>query len=238
MTMYDLYLESGPRRKKTMVHVIQLLGCVATGPTTEAAIEATPNAILAFHRFLTRHGEPFDHEDPIELRVIEHPTEGVFIGNGTPYVTYGPDLDPISDEEIEQLLKRTDWLYGEVIAWTEGLSAADLAFKPAGGRANNEVLLHIMGSQSSTLSISLGSAPGFGKIRSAAERGEMPMVEALSRMAPMVRERIAMTSPEERNAVRTLDTGTFTLRKSLRGTLEHLWDHLTELSNRPGGPAL
>lgn len=88
-----------------------------------------------------------------------------------------------------------------------------------------------MGSQSSTLSISLGSAPGFGKIRSAAERGEMPMVEALSRMAPMVRERIAITSPEElRNAVRTLHTGTFTLRKSLRGTLEHLWDH------RPNSP--
>jgi len=238
VTMYDLYLESGPRRKKTMVHVIELLGCVATGPTTEAAIEGTPDAIRAFHRFLARHGEAIDHADPIELRVIEHLTEGVFIGNGTPYITYGPDLHAITDEEIGRLLNRVDWLYEEVIAWAERQLPPDLAFKPAGGRANHEVLLHIMGSQASALSISLGSAPGFGKIRGAAERGEMPMAEALSRMGPMVRERIAATTPEQRNAVRVLDTGTFTLRKLLRGTLEHLWDHLTELSLRPGGPLL
>lgn len=92
-----------------MVHVIQLLGCVATGPTTEAAIEADAERDSGVSPFSeTRHAEPFDHEDPIELRVIEHPTEGVFDRQRTPYVTYGPDLDPISEEEIEQLLKRTE----------------------------------------------------------------------------------------------------------------------------------
>lgn len=37
MTEYLFYLESGPQKRKTMVHVLSLLGCVANGPTTEAA---------------------------------------------------------------------------------------------------------------------------------------------------------------------------------------------------------
>ena len=45
MTEYALYLESGPKHKKTMVHVLGLLGCIAQGPTTEAALEAAPQAI-------------------------------------------------------------------------------------------------------------------------------------------------------------------------------------------------
>ena len=50
MTVYDLYLESGPRRRKTMVHVPSLLGCVATGATTEEALANTPAAIQSFLR--------------------------------------------------------------------------------------------------------------------------------------------------------------------------------------------
>ena len=48
---YALYLESGPRRRKTMVHVLELLGCIAQGPTTEKALAATPEAIRAYLRF-------------------------------------------------------------------------------------------------------------------------------------------------------------------------------------------
>ena len=45
MTTYALYLESGPRRRKTMVHALDLLGCVAVGPTTEDALAATPDEV-------------------------------------------------------------------------------------------------------------------------------------------------------------------------------------------------
>ena len=62
MTEYALYLESGPRRRTTMVHVLDLLGCIAQGPTTEEALEATPDAIRAYLRFLRRHGDVV-HED-------------------------------------------------------------------------------------------------------------------------------------------------------------------------------
>lgn len=56
MTTYGLYLESDPRRRKTMVHVLDLLGCVAVGPTTDDAPAATPDAIRAFLGTLRREG--------------------------------------------------------------------------------------------------------------------------------------------------------------------------------------
>lgn len=65
---YALYLESGPKKRKTMVHVIDLLGCVATGPTTDAALDATPAAIDAYRRFLARHGEPIAAGAPAATR--------------------------------------------------------------------------------------------------------------------------------------------------------------------------
>ena len=52
MTTYKLYLESGPRKKRTMVHVLDLLGCIAKGSTTEEALDNTPGAIRAYLRFL------------------------------------------------------------------------------------------------------------------------------------------------------------------------------------------
>ena len=76
MTEYALYVESGPRWRKTMVHVLDLLGCVAQGPTTEAALEATPEAIRAYLRFLRRHSEAVEPESAFTTVVAVHVMEG------------------------------------------------------------------------------------------------------------------------------------------------------------------
>lgn len=44
---YELYLETGLPRCKTMVHVLDLLSCIAQGPTMEDTPEATPRGICA-----------------------------------------------------------------------------------------------------------------------------------------------------------------------------------------------
>ncbi len=103
---YNLYLESGPRRKKTMVHVPGLLGCVAVGPTTGAALKAAPGAIRANLRYLKRHGEKVRPAARFETRVAEHITEGQWQGNGSPCVTYKPDLVPVSARELDLYLNR------------------------------------------------------------------------------------------------------------------------------------
>jgi predicted RNase H-like HicB family nuclease len=239
MTTYDLYVESGPRRRKTMTHALDLLGCVAVGPTTEEAIGATPAAIRAYLRFLHRHGEPVDPDAAFETRVVEHITEGEWLGNGSPYLVFGPDLEPLTDEEIAACLRRFHRLREELAAWAAARTDAELDAPCAGGRSARAVLLHVMGhAVGGYLSAALGSAPGFSRVSSAAERGELPLADTLLRIATMAEERVRATTPEERRAVRERPQGPRTLRKALRRTLEHDWEHLAELSRRPGGPPL
>ncbi len=239
MTTYALSLESGPRRRTTMVHVLALLGCVANGPTTEEALTATPDAIRAYRRFLARHGEPVDLDAPIETHVVEHVTEGAWLGNGSPYITFAADFAPVSDDEIRTWLHRCQDLRAELATWAAAQSDEALDASPAGtGRPARAVLLHVIGATGSALSWALGSARGFGAVQGAAERGEVVLAEALHRTGEMVAERVAATTPTERSAVRELSSGSYTLRKALRRILEHDWEHLAELSRRPGGPVL
>src|SRR5688572_10652674 len=178
MTIYDLYLESGPRHRKTMVHVLDLLGCIAVGPTTEDALAATPDAIRAFRRFLHRHGEPLDPAAAIDTRIAEHVTEGQWLGNGSPYFMFGPDFDPVTDAEVETLPRRCVWLCEDLAAWAEACTDAHLNERPAGGgRPARTVLLHVLEAQGGYLAAALGSAPGFGRIHGAVERGELDLAE-------------------------------------------------------------
>jgi len=239
---YDLYLESGPRRRKTMVHALDLLGCVAVGPTTEEALAATPGAIRAYRRFLARHGEAveLDGDEPIATRVVEHVTEGQWLGNGSPYLVFGPDLTPVTDEEVERFLNRVCGLCEELADWAATQSDAALDAAPAGerGRTARAILLHVLGAQGSYLAAALGGAPGFSRLHGAAERGELPLPVALRESAALAAARVRATTPAERAAVRELSSRSYTLRKALRRMLEHAWEHLAELSRRPGGPPL
>ena len=56
MASYELFVESGPQKKTTLVHVLALLGCVVAGKTTDEAVHAAPDAIRAYLRYLKRHG--------------------------------------------------------------------------------------------------------------------------------------------------------------------------------------
>ncbi len=236
---YGLYLESGPKRRKTMVHVLDLLGCVAVGPTTDDALAATPDAIRTFLRFLQRHGDRVDPEAPFDTEVVEHVTEGDWLGNGSPYLIFGPDLEPVSDADAESLLRRYTWLRDALAAWAEQQSDEGLDARPAtGGRTARAILHHVLGASGGYLAAALGGAPGFSRIASAAERDEIAVAEALRRTVPLAIARVEATTPEERAAVRDLPAGPRTLRKALRRMLEHDWEHLAELSRRPGGPEL
>lgn len=240
-TTYALYLESGPKRRKTMVHALDLLGCVAVGPTTDEALAATPEAIRAYLRFLRRHDEPGapSPDAPFTTEVAEHITEGAWLGNGSPYLIFGPDLEPVTEAEMEVYLHRVRWLCDELADWAASQTDAELDAQPVGGgRASRAVLLHVLGSQGAYLAAALGSAPGFSKLAGAAERGQLALADALRQSAALIATQARATTPEQRAAVRELPAGPRTLRKAFRRMLEHNWEHLAELARRPGGPAL
>jgi predicted RNase H-like HicB family nuclease len=235
---YDLYLESGPRRKKTMVHVLDLLGCIAVGATTEEAIEATPDAIRAYLRFLSRHGERVSPDAPFTIRVREHITEGMWLGHGSPYLLFEPDPKPVSVREIETFLARFHWMRGALAFWAEQQTGRKLDAARQDGRSGRAVLLHVLGGPGGYLSAALGGATGFSRVAAAAERGEIGLPEALRTIDAMAAERVRATTVEERSTVRQRPKDVRTLRKALRRMLEHDWEHLAELSRRPGGPEL
>lgn len=238
MPIYKLYLESGPKKRTTMVHIPELLGCMANGPTTDAALNATPEAIDRYRRFLARCGEEIDVEAPIETEIAEHITEGSWLGNGSPYISYQPDYDPVTEDDVECYLNRQMRLRTELSQWAMNQANVMLDAKPDKGRTARAILLHVLGSTGGSLSAALGSAKGFSALHGAAERGEIPIPTALVEQAEMTRKRVFEATPEEWNRVRQRPDHDRNLRKAFRHMLEHDWNHLAELSRRPGGPEL
>jgi predicted RNase H-like HicB family nuclease len=240
VTTYRLHLESGPMKKKTLVHVPSLLGCVVSGPTTAEAVAAAPDAIRAYLRFLARHGEKVSTSAPFETEIAEHILQGEFVGNGSSAINFSGDLEPVSDADAELYLARFRWMREELADWAAAQPVGSMDGRPAsGGRANRAILLHILAVPGPYLSAALGGAPGFSRIGTLAERGDMPLPQALIEVAALVEDTVRATTPEQRAAVREKANGDRrTLRKALRRVLEHDWEHLMELSRRPGGPSL
>jgi len=239
MKTYGLYLESGPKRMKTMVHVPELLGCIAVGPTTEEALAATPDAICMYLRFLQACGEKVDLRAAFKTRVVDHITEGMWLGNGSPYVLFGSDVKQVSAKEIEALLGRYHGMREALASWAESRTAKQLDAAPkGGGRTARAILLHVAGSGGGYLSPVVGGVKGFSAVHGGAERGEIPIPEALRRVDTMAAEVVRGTTAKQRSAVIERPKDSRTLRKALRRMLEHDWEHLVELSRRRGGPAL
>jgi predicted RNase H-like HicB family nuclease len=236
VTEYALYLESGPQHKKTMVHVPALLGCMANGPTTGAALEATPDAIRAYLSLLRRIGEDADPDALVTTKVAEHITEGMWLGNGSPYISFAPDLDPLGEEDIETYIRRFHAMREVLAAWADAQDDEQLDAK-ADGRTARAVLIHVLGTPGAYLSPITG-APGVSRVRTLCERGEMPLPEALRQVEAIMSPRLRETTPAQRAEVFERGQMTRTLRKQIRRTLEHDWEHLAELARRPGGPVL
>ena len=231
MTRYDLYLESGPRRKKTMVHVLQLLGCIANGPTTDEALARTPDAINAFRRFLARHGEAIDLTEPIETQIAVHVTEGVWLGNGDPSIVLELDLVPLTVGDGELLIARLEWMRAEMNELLNGLSPEQLLEKPALGRSIQGILEHILESEYAYMAAfgRLEGLPGQGSIVKKRE-GDLPTWLGIVRAKEI--ERLRSLNDQERSEPFIHWKYTRTARKVMRRMLEHQWEHLVELRER------
>ncbi len=124
--------------------------------------------------------------------------------------------------------------------WPRGLeSQTDVQLDAAPqvkGRTGRSILLHVLGATGAYVAAAVGNTSGFSRIHTLAERGELALPDALRQTASMVAQRFRETTPEERSAVVDKGTTIRTVRKALRRTLEHDWEHLMELSRRPGGP--
>ncbi len=228
--IYRLHLESGPKRKKTMVHVSNLLGCSIAGPTTEEALEATPDAIRRYLGFLAERGEVVDAEATFEVEVVEHITEGQWLGNGS--VVISTDTDPIAPRELDEALARYGWVHEALVAALDGLDAEALSSKPPKGRAVRDIVSHVLGAEGAYLSSGLRANRELNRVAREVERGERDPRDGLLTVADLFVSDVRAATPAERRAVIPHGQQIGSVRRTMRRALEHGWEHLQEIETR------
>ena len=229
-TTYGLYLDHGPKRRTTMVHVIDLMGCVANGPTTHGVLEATPGAVRGFLTFLAAHGDAVEPDAPFDVRIIEEITEGVWLGQGI--AVFGPDRDPVKPAELDRLVERHGWIREATLAAVADLSASDLDAAPEHGRPLGGILQHVMGAEGSYLSSGLAANRRLNALSRSAENGEIDVREALAEGAELFAADLRAATPAQRKAVIQRGQSIGSVRRTLRRSLEHGWEHLQEIRTR------
>jgi predicted RNase H-like HicB family nuclease len=237
MKEYDLYVESGPRRRTTMVHLPELMGCIVQGPTTGEALEATPEAIRTYLRFLRRHGEPADPDGAFSTVVAEHIKEGMWLGNGI--IELVTDLEPVSTEELKIYVRRLAWLREDMLALLHGVPSGRMMDEEEGaGRSIYRILEHVSEAHGAYLRSIVGKVDGLsGALRDVRDAGPEDRPSALARMWEISGSRLAAMNEVERTQQVAHGQVTWTARRGLRRTLEHEWEHMHELSRRLGGQA-
>ncbi|MGH7481102.1 MAG: DinB family protein [Longimicrobiales bacterium] len=232
MKTYNLYLESGPRQKKTMVHVLDLLGCIAKGPTTDEALANTPDAIRAFLRFLKDHGEAVDLREKFETQIAQHIMQGQWLGNGDPYLVFEPDLQALTPKEIKVFIPRLEAMRAEVLDLVGVLSDKELAAEPKPkGRSIQFILEHMLESEHFYLS-SLGKIEGLPSAGNIIQKRQGDLFSWMIRVRQKLIERLHALTPEERILHIERWKQTWSARKAMRHMLEHEWEHLVELRER------
>lgn len=225
MKTYDLYLDSGPMKKKTMVQVPALTGCVARGDTTDDAIAAVPDAIRAFLRFLALHGERIDPDAAFRTRVAAHVTDSGFPAGGLSFLP--PDERPLGPREATALMERLGAIHHAMREMTIGLSPRQLDARPPKGRPIRRILAHVCGEGGY-----LRGVTGASRIARLVERGEMDPNDALGELLSLERERLRTMPPAERNGVIMRGQSPWSARSAGRRMLEHAWEHYVEIAER------
>ncbi|MDA1189066.1 MAG: type II toxin-antitoxin system HicB family antitoxin [Chloroflexi bacterium] len=233
MTDYALYVESGPKRRKTQVHVLDLLGCIAQGATTEEALENTPDAIRAYLRFLKKHGDKVDPEAEFTTSIAVHVMEGQWLGQGDPYPGFASDFETLSVEDLRTYRQRLSWMADDIVELVSGLSEEQLTHKPEKGRPIRKIAEHFTVADYAYLQGPLSKPKGMAAlVRAVEESPASGLPAALVQFWELFDSRLEAITDEEREQHTPHGQKIWTARRALRRMLEHRWEHFSEISRR------
>jgi uncharacterized damage-inducible protein DinB/predicted RNase H-like HicB family nuclease len=227
-TEYALYLETGPQHKKTLVHVLDLLGCVVQENTTDEAVAAAPEAIRAYLRYLRRHGETVDPDAKIETRIAEQNTEGLFSGQAI----WPEDLRPLPPQALARYVRWLEWSRADLLGLVKGLDEKRLRAKPSTGRSLREILLHVLDADKAYVYGLVRPLKAMGEPSNAADRGDLDLRVALREARAAATARLGALTPAERSTVRRSGKSTVSAHRMIRRMLEHEWEHRREIAAR------
>lgn len=228
---YDLYVETGPQRRSTMVHIPGLLGCSVYRRTADEAIAAAPDEIRAYLGWLRRHGEKVDAG--VSTRVAAETHAGGFIGS----IQLEADLEPVTKADVARYTRWLDWSRSDLLEETAGLDRRVLDAKPASGRPIRAILEHVLGADKAYVYSVFRTTKPVGDPTNAALRGDLDLRVALREARAAAIERITAASEPERTSIRRGGSSVYTLRRCLRSMLGHEWEHRREIADRLGRSA-
>ncbi len=227
---FDVHVETGPKHRKSMTHVLALPGTIATGDTLDEALENTRGAIVERVAFLRRHGETVRDPEPIELVIAEEDTTTGFIGFGA--ATFERDLEPLTKPELEKLVRQAEWARAELIEAARAQPGGLRGGSPGKGRTPAEILAHVAGSERAYLNSVVGPVDGLNAEIKAIEQNPDDPWAALDRARELLVKRIGAMTEAERTRVFERGKEHRTARRLMRRMLEHEWEHVLELRSR------
>lgn len=233
MTDYALYLECGPQQRKTMVHVLDLLGCISKGASMPAAMAGTPPAIRKFYDFEARHSTQVPSIEPITFHIAEHVTKGPWLGYGDPVSGFTPDFAALSPEDLRGYLQRLKWMEEDILRTIGEIPLERRAAIPAaGGRAVDAILVHMAEGHAFFLRNLLGKMEEISVRMRVIRREPAALPAALNEVWDISAERLAAMNETERSMHVQHGQVVWTARRAMRRMLEHTWDLYNEINEQ------
>jgi len=233
MPEYSLYLESGPKQRKTMVHVLDLLGCVVRGATTNEALSAAPAGIRTFLQFLQSSGETVDASAPFTTQIVAHVTQGPWLGEGDPTPGFAPDFEPLNRTNLKLYISRLEAIHDSLLDLINGLSPAQLyAEPPDHHRSIYHIIEHAAESEYNYLRMQVGPVKEIMLARKEVINGNPLFVLSLHDYWRLLTDNLATLTDDDLTRLVPHGQATWSANRTLRRLLEHAWEHREELRDR------
>ncbi len=143
MGSMDIYLEIGPHGE-TMAHVLTLLGCFTKASSSDAALDAVPQAMWDYWAWLRQHGEMVAEPEGTTAEVIEISKGFGPFKHGDKAALFSPERQPISVEEMETYLRRWGYARADLLTLTPNVSDYLLDWKASENEMSiRQILRHV-----------------------------------------------------------------------------------------------
>lgn len=220
---YAAYMQT-KRSGHTMIHVLDLPGCIAQGNTPEEAKNRLPRAIAEYLAWLREYGETVPPEgEPIAFDIVERNPSTVTTGL---VGFYEPERMPITEDEVERFLSLMAHSRDTLLHLVRGVPDSILDARPLPRvRTIREILRHIANAEHWYLTRIWHDVPRLPPRRNVFDR--LALVRELA-----VRRLCSMTAEDRSRVVAAEDGELWSARKVFRRFLEHEREHIEEIAER------
>ncbi|PZR97958.1 MAG: hypothetical protein DLM69_09200 [Candidatus Chloroheliales bacterium] len=232
MNSYDLYLEVASDGR-AMAHVLALLGCFTKADSSEAALDAVPQAVWDYWAWLGQHGENLAEPEGTTIQVVEVVEGFGPFQHGDKAALFTPEREPIGVTEMETYLRRWSFARADLLTLTPNVSDYLLDWQASVGEMSiRQILRHVGNTNEWYLSRLVNPATLPAQWES---DDKLPIFRFLAMEQRTVTERMRKLTAKERAQVTYPTSWTdhpnepWSARKVLRRMIEHEREHTEQI---------